>query len=279
MKATVILLFLLITCNTLYAESSTDYIFKSLNKAIQEKKLYAERKQDRIAALKRIVFSERAPLKVYAANQNLYEEYEILKIDSAISFAGRRLKIAQLLGNRELEEIAQIQLANLYSSTGQYKESEIILGYISKAALPKKKLSIYYNAYIQFFEHYATNSHSEAYGKQAEIYRDSLLGVLIPTSVEYKIHVPQKNIYYGRLPRTQKDPLSLLGRLDAVEIFYSLDDKTYIMTRNALLEDNAPVMLGLIAACHDVDGFDAKFENFSVKHLPDQHRLEWLKAH
>ena len=73
--------------------------------------------------------------------------------------------------------------------------------------------------------------------------------------------------------------IKVVRRLDAVEIFYSLDDKDYIMTRNAPLQDNAPVMVGLIAACPDGDGFEAKFENFSVKHLPDQRRLEWLKSH
>ncbi|WP_374163191.1 DUF1349 domain-containing protein [Arcticibacter sp. MXS-1] len=73
--------------------------------------------------------------------------------------------------------------------------------------------------------------------------------------------------------------IKVVRRLDAVEIFYSLDDKNYIMTRNAPLQDNAPVMVGLMAACPDGDGFEAKFENFSVKHLPDQRRLEWLKSH
>lgn len=73
--------------------------------------------------------------------------------------------------------------------------------------------------------------------------------------------------------------IKVVRRLDALEIFYSLDDKTYIMTRNAPLKDNAPVMVGLMAACPDGNGFEAKFENFSVKHLPDQRRLEWLKNH
>ncbi|WP_285009278.1 DUF1349 domain-containing protein [Pedobacter faecalis] len=73
--------------------------------------------------------------------------------------------------------------------------------------------------------------------------------------------------------------IKVVRRLDAIEIFYSLDDKTYIMTRNAPLQDNSPVMVGLMAASPDGDGFEAKFENFTVKHLPDQRRLEWLKTH
>ena len=47
--------------------------------------------------------------------------------------------------------------------------------------------------------------------------------------------------------------------------------------RNAWLKDNTPVQVGLMAACPDGDGFKAKFENFKVKHLPDQRRLEWLR--
>ena len=71
--------------------------------------------------------------------------------------------------------------------------------------------------------------------------------------------------------------IKAVRRLDAVEIFYSYDDKTYTMMRNAWLQDNTPVMVGLMAACPDGEGFQAKFENFTVKHLPDMRRTKWLK--
>lgn len=71
--------------------------------------------------------------------------------------------------------------------------------------------------------------------------------------------------------------IKAIRRLDAVEVFYSFDDKEYIMMRNAWLQDNCPVMTGLMGACPDGNGFTARFENFSVKHLPDQRRLNWLK--
>jgi regulation of enolase protein 1 (concanavalin A-like superfamily) len=71
--------------------------------------------------------------------------------------------------------------------------------------------------------------------------------------------------------------IKAVRRLDAVEIYYSFDDKNYIMTRNAPLKDNHPVMVGLMAASPDGQGFKAKFEHFNVTHLPDQRRLDWLK--
>jgi regulation of enolase protein 1 (concanavalin A-like superfamily) len=37
------------------------------------------------------------------------------------------------------------------------------------------------------------------------------------------------------------------------------------------------VQVGLAAACPDGEGFKARFDNFTVKHLPDQRRLEWLE--
>lgn len=71
--------------------------------------------------------------------------------------------------------------------------------------------------------------------------------------------------------------IKAIRRLDAVEIFYSYDDKIYTLMRNAYLQDNIPVMVGLMAASPDGNGFNAKFEHFTVKHLPDQRRLKWLK--
>ncbi len=66
-------------------------------------------------------------------------------------------------------------------------------------------------------------------------------------------------------------------KLDAAEIFYSFDDKEYHMMRNAWIEANHPVKIGMFAACPDGDGFKATFSNFTVKHLPDAVRTKWLK--
>ncbi len=71
--------------------------------------------------------------------------------------------------------------------------------------------------------------------------------------------------------------IKAVRRLDAVEVFYSFDGKKYTMMRNAWMKDNCPIMVGLMAASPDGRGFNVSFENFTVKHLPDQRRLEWLK--
>lgn len=80
---------------------------------------------------------------------------------------------------------------------------------------------------------------------------------------------------------TQHNPGSVwiraFRKLDAVELFYSLDDIKYTMMRLAYFPDNVPVMAGMAAASPDGEGFDALFEDFEIKHIPDVRRLKWLK--
>ncbi len=71
--------------------------------------------------------------------------------------------------------------------------------------------------------------------------------------------------------------IKAVRRLDAVEIFYSFDDKEYTLMRNAWFQDNCPVMVGMMGASPDGNGFKARFEHFSIKHLPDMRRLKWLE--
>lgn len=71
--------------------------------------------------------------------------------------------------------------------------------------------------------------------------------------------------------------IKAVRRKDAVEIFYSFDDKEYHMMRNAWVEANHPVKIGMFAACPDGNGFNATFFDFKVTHLPDAVRTEWLK--
>ena len=70
--------------------------------------------------------------------------------------------------------------------------------------------------------------------------------------------------------------IKAVRRLDAVEIFYSFDDKEYIMMRNAWMEANRPVKVGMMGACPEGDGSSVTFSDFTVKHLPDLRRTQWL---
>ncbi|MDE6668089.1 MAG: DUF1349 domain-containing protein, partial [Muribaculaceae bacterium] len=68
--------------------------------------------------------------------------------------------------------------------------------------------------------------------------------------------------------------IKAVRRLDAIEIFYSFDDKEYTLMRNAWMEANCPVKIGMMAACPDGDGFNVTFSDFTVRHLPDKVRTD-----
>ena len=71
--------------------------------------------------------------------------------------------------------------------------------------------------------------------------------------------------------------IKVIKQLDALEIYYSLDGKNFKMSNLCYFRNNKPVMVGMMAASPDGNGFKAIFENFKVTHLPDLKRLEWLK--
>lgn len=72
--------------------------------------------------------------------------------------------------------------------------------------------------------------------------------------------------------------IKAVRRMDAIEIFYSFDDKEYTLMRNAWMEANCPVKVGMMGACPDGEGFNVSFSDFSVKHLPDVVRTKWLET-
>ena len=72
--------------------------------------------------------------------------------------------------------------------------------------------------------------------------------------------------------------IKAVRRLDAVEIYYSFDDKNYPANAQCLSTGQYSGYGWFNGASPDGKGFLAKFENFSVKHLPDQRRLKVVKG-
>jgi len=71
--------------------------------------------------------------------------------------------------------------------------------------------------------------------------------------------------------------MKAVRRLDAVEIFYSIDGINFTMTNTVYFPEFKTIQVGMMAASPDGNGFQATFDEFKITHLPDQRRLEWLK--
>lgn len=214
--------FTVLICFTVNASESTDDILSKLNLALKNKEHYVQLKEERILNFKKIKSDNLTKEQEYNYNKTLYTEYQKFNSDSAIFYVKKNLKIASELQNPEFTALANLQLVNLYSSSGKYRESEAILKSINKSKLPVSLLPNYYVAYREFFEHYAANSYDVKYLHQIQKYRDSLLTVLDPNTLNFKIAKIQQGMSKKTLGDSQRKLMALLKNVKE-------DDPQYAM--------------------------------------------------
>jgi len=217
-----LLILILLFSYPAYAQNSLDQSLSELDNAIVHKQDYVQQKEDRIAHLKKMITSDLTPIQTYQFNKSLYKEYFKFKSDSAIYYVKKNLEIANQLNQKELIDATLLQLPVLYSSSGLFRESEAILVSIDSKQLSPELLPYYYEAYKEFFEHYATDGNWNLYSKQIGLYRDSLLSVLTPSSIKYQINLAEKNIYSRNLDTAEENLLRLLPNIDVNDPSYAM---------------------------------------------------------
>jgi hypothetical protein len=210
LKKKLLLFFITLLNFPVFASDGSAVILSKLNDALKNKPHYVRLKEERILNFKKIKSDNLTKEQEYNYNKSLYFEYQKFNSDSAIRYVKKNLKIADELKNIELLNLAQLQLVTLYSSSGKYRESEAILKSINKKTLNKSLLPNYYVSYREFFEHYAANSYDEVYREQIIKYRDSLLTILDPKTLDYKINRIQQDISQKKYGNSEQQLLGLL---------------------------------------------------------------------
>jgi len=206
-----LLLFCAFLCSIpTFALDSEDVILSKLNDALKNKQHYVKLKEERILNFKKIKSEGLTPEQEYNYNKTLYLEYQKFNSDSAIRYVKKNVHIAETLQNKDLLHLAQLELVTLYSSSGKYRESEALLKSINKKALSPNLLPNYYISYREFFEHYAANSYNDEYRQQIGKYRDSLLMVLKPNTLDYQINRITQDIFLKKYVNTEKQLKVLL---------------------------------------------------------------------
>ncbi len=257
--------FIVLICFPVFALDSTDTILTKLNFALKNKEHYVRLKEERILNFKKIKSDNLTQEQEYNYNKTLYTEYQKFNSDSAILYVKKNLKIAVQLQNKELEDLANLQLVTLYSSSGKYRESEAILKSINKKTLSAHLLPTYYISYREFFEHYAANSYNEEYRLQIIKYRDSLLKVLEPKTLDYKINRIQQNIFLRKFGNTQKQLLALLKNTPEENPQYAMI--TYLLGKINEATNNLELRKKYYALSAASDLKNANKDNASLQEL------------
>lgn len=187
------------------ANAQSRDVFDELDQAIAKKDEYDKAKRKRISDLRRNL----SRLQEFYYNKAMYEEFRKFRLDSATYFIERNAELSREKHSAEFSDASTIQLANLYSSSGKYRESEVLLKSVNPKKIAPELLPDYYEAYSQFWEHYNAHILESRYTANIETYRDSLLSVLDKESLKYRIQLAQKNIYLKHfdLARQTLEPL------------------------------------------------------------------------
>lgn len=174
-------------------ENESQTLSDQLDQAIRDKRVYVDRKEQRIAKLHlQLGVSGLTREQEYEINSKLYQEFKKYKLDSAIHYLERNVAIAKELNNNRYTHLSNLGLAQLYSSSGMCIEASKILKAIDPTTLPEDILPSYYDAFSRFYQHYAALSGQRKYLRFMELYRDSMILVYDPSSVQYKLTIGYK---------------------------------------------------------------------------------------
>lgn len=159
-----------------------------LNDALKSRKVFTRQKASKISALQKELSHCRSLKENFDLCKQLFVEYQKYRIDSAIFYAKQQQKAAEALHDQNGVNYAQLELANTYSSIGKFLESAAILKSINIRNLAAETKIYYYQSQIDFYFHYTANNIDPSYQETIERYQDTLINLLIPVSIAYRIN-------------------------------------------------------------------------------------------
>jgi hypothetical protein len=210
MKKSLLFLFLLSLASLAQPHEKMTSLSAELIATIGQKQQYVMQKEARITNIRKLIAGNTSLTQQYSLTRSIISEYKKFRLDSAIWYAQKSLNIAKKLNSKDLEQESLLLLSTFYSSSGKSRESDEIIKSIGSKHLSNAIRPLFYNARIDFFEHYNTNSYSQVYFDECQAYRDSLLAIIDPSTMDYQINLAEKNINRGKPEIADKDLRILL---------------------------------------------------------------------
>lgn len=178
MKKVFLLLFLSFCFFSTVRSSTIDSLLHVLDKSVENYQYYAQIKEQKIQELKDELKKSGTPDSQYRICGRIYDEYSAYKSDSALTYARRKLVIAEKTGNLHNLTDARLNLASIMGTAGLYKESIDILNAVNIADAPDLKayyFHIYRTVYGYMADYTVSSQEKSDYEKLIDAYRDSLL--------------------------------------------------------------------------------------------------------
>jgi hypothetical protein len=182
-----IVLFILIPLY-LFARSEMDSLLRVLDKTIENYQLYSNLKEQKLNQLKDLLNLTTDDEQRYIICGKLFDEYRSYTSDSALTYARKKLVIAEKLKGIVKLNDARLNLASIMGTLGMYKEAMDILNDVDIKTSPYLR-AYYFHIYRTIYgsmSDYAVSSQEKArYDSRTAAFRDSLLAVNPPASGPY----------------------------------------------------------------------------------------------
>lgn len=165
-----------------------DSLLRVLDKTIENYQLYSNLKEQKLNQLKDLLNLTTDDEQRYIICGKLFDEYRSYTSDSALTYARKKLVIAEKLKGIVKLNDARLNLASIMGTLGMYKEAMDILNDVDIKTSPYLR-AYYFHIYRTIYgsmSDYAVSSQEKArYDSRTAAFRDSLLAVNPPASGPY----------------------------------------------------------------------------------------------
>lgn len=261
LKMALVVVCVLISCNKAEAALPVELLEQLDNKMRSSVELNAG-KDASISKLRGRLSRTSNPQERFRLCRELYGEYKYFQFDSALSYAGRMLDIADHLQDTSAalcRARARVALMESYSLVGLFKEADEMRRMVHVEDLPREEQIRYYilcSTYYRSLSSFVGESGSlrDAYQDSVAHYTDLVLKTASPSSYEYASNLVTRHEFEGASARELADEYASIAKR-----FPNIDDHTKAVVhsqagrcyRDAGIMDKAMEHLAL-SAIHDL---------------------------
>jgi len=217
MRGTLFLFTLLFPCLA-FSVTKTDSLFDQLNRELNNKKIYDQRKEETIQKLKTSLnaVSPNNLQAQFAVCTKLYDEYKSYQYDSAYVYATKMLDISHRLNDKAKIDYSRIKTGFILLSSGMFKETFDNLKGINVKDLDDSVKIEYYSimmrAYYDLGGYDNDKHYTIEYNDLANKYIDSAIALSKPDSYDKIYLTGYKKLKNGQVQESEADFITLLNR-------------------------------------------------------------------
>ena len=165
MMKTLLLIFTLFL-QTGIGRADNRQLLHELDQVISEKGNYVGQKEETIAALEQQLAAERDSDRMMKLMEDIFREYKVFKIDSAMVYANRGLALARQ--RRDVSYVAQFSIcrSEILAIGGLYTEALSNLEQVDTTALSRQQLFFYHQARFNIYLYWANYCNDREYAPQ-----------------------------------------------------------------------------------------------------------------